>query len=393
MKAIIKVMLLLNILIGICGCSNMEDIYKEYIVYGGHVYPQKPTNPKGCSGDGRVVLKWKKGVDSSIVKAVVAWDDGRQNREFDISGNSEDVELIVDNLEERDYSFVIHTCDADGNKSVPVEVNSHAYGDIYKSSLYNRTINIAYINNVDKLIVEWNEADFTTKLTKTELHYINKDNKETKLVVDANSNEALILDDYKIGTDFSYQSFFVPDTTCIDVFESISEVSKPLTILDRSDWTITSSSYEPSGQTGYGGANPERVLDGLIENTPNAGLVPTYWHSRHTGANAPGFPHWLAVDMKKKVNIRRVVLQCRNDPNCRTGYSFSNFTIQGSNDGENWVELETYNIYSRSDTAPQYYPVDTQENFTYFKVVMNTGYDNSPYAHLAELSILGEEKE
>ncbi len=39
----------------------MEDIYKEYIVYGGHVYPQKPTNPKGCSGDGRVVLKWKKG--------------------------------------------------------------------------------------------------------------------------------------------------------------------------------------------------------------------------------------------------------------------------------------------------------------------------------------------
>ena len=135
------------------------------------------------------------------------------------------------------------------------------------------------------------------------------------------------------------------------------------------------------------------MLDGLIENTPNAGLVPTYWHSRHTGANAPGFPHWLAVDMKKKVNIRRVVLQCRNDPNCRTGYSFSNFTIQGSNDGENWVELETYNTYSRSETAPQYYPVDTDESFTYFKIVMNTSYDNSPYAHLAELSILGEEKE
>ncbi|MDD3038568.1 DUF4998 domain-containing protein [Bacteroides sp.] len=392
MKAMIRVIVLLSIIIGIGGCSGMEDIYKEYIVYGGHIYPQKPTDPRGYSGDGRVVLKWKKGVDSSIKKAIVSWDDGRQKREFNIEGNSDNVELVVDNLEERDYSFVINTYDTNGNKSVPVEVNSRAYGDIYKSSLFNRTINIAYMD-VDKLVVEWNEADLTSNITKTEFCYINKENKETKVVVDAQSNEALVLNDYKMDTEFSFQSSFVPDTTCVDVFESVLEVSKPLTIINRSDWTITASSYEPNGQTGYGGANPERLLDGLIENTPNAGLVPTYWHSRHSGSDVPGYPHWLAVDMKKKVNIRRVVLQCRNDPNCRTGYSFSNFTIQGSNDGENWTDLETYDIYSRSDTAPQYYPVDTKENFSYFKVVMNKSYDNSPYAHLAELSILGEERE
>ena len=68
-----------------------------------------------------------------------------------------------------------------------------------------------------------------------------------------------------------------------------------------------------------------------------------------------------------------------------------NFTIQGSNDGTNWVDLETYDVYSRTDKNPQYYPVETKEYYSHFKIVMNTGYGQ--YADLCELAVLGVERE
>ncbi len=371
-------------------CMQLEDAYDKYLVPGGYIYPQKPTNARACSGDARVVLKWDKGNDPSIAKAVVSWNNGEGSQEFPINGNTENVELEVNNLQEKDYSFQIQTFDEEGNISIPVEVNSQAYGDLYKSSIYDRAITLAYINQ-DKLIVEWNTGDISNGLQYTELRYKDAGGKDCVLKIDAESNGETIINDYLLGTPIITKSFYVPDTTCVDVFETVETVTEPLNIIDRSDWTITASSYEPTGQTGYGGANPERVLDGLIEWAPNANAdVPTYWHSQHTGSGS-NFPHWLAVDMKKKINIKRVILQCRNDPYCTSGYSFSNFTIQGSNDGTNWVDLETYDVYSRTDKNPQYYPVETKEYYSHFKIVMNTGYGQ--YADLCELAVLGVERE
>ena len=374
----------------LASCMQLEDAYDKYLVPGGYIYPQKPTNARACSGDARVVLKWDKGSDPSIVEALVSWNNGEGSREFPINGNVEDIEIEVDNLQEKDYSFQIQTFDAEGNVSVPVEVNSQAYGDLYKSSIYDRAITLAYMNQ-DELIIEWNTGDISNGLQYTELRYKNAGGEDCLLKIDAEDNNETVIGDYLLGSSITTRSFYVPDTTCVDVFETKETVTEPLSIIDRSDWTITASSYEPTGQTGYGGANPERVLDGLIEWAPNANAnVPTYWHSQHTGSGS-NFPHWLAVDMKKPINIKRVVLQCRNDPNCTTGYSFSNFTIQGSNDGEEWIDLETYDVYSRTDKNPQYYPVDTKEYYSHFRIVMNTGYGQ--YADLCELAILGIERE
>lgn len=368
-------------------CMQLEDAYDKYVVPGGYVYPQKPLNAEACSGDGRVILKWNRGNDLSIVKAIVSWNNGEGTKEFPINEDSEDVEVEIDNLTEKDYSFLVMTLDDKGNKSVPVELNSQAYGDYYKSSIYDRSISLAYVEQ-GKLIIEWNAGDISGGLQYTELYYKNSESEECVLTVDAEDNAETIINDYLLDSPISTKSFYVPDTTCVDVFETVETQITPLTIIDRSNWTITASSYEPTGQTGYGGANPERVLDGLLEKTSN-GLVPTYWHSRHTGENVPGYPHWLAVDMKKSVNIKRVVLQCRNDV-FGSSYAFSNFTIQGSNDGEEWIDLETYDVYSRTDTNPQYYPVETKEYYMYFRIVMNRGYDQ--YANLCELAILGVER-
>jgi len=381
--------LLACIMIVSFSCDKMDDEYKKYAVPGGITYPQKPVNATAHSGDHRVVLRWGKGNDPSIAKAIVTWNVNEGSREFNIDGNKEDIEIEIDDLDEKDYSFIVKTFDGNGNSSVPVELNSLAYGDSYKSSIYNRTLNLAYID-VDKLVLEWNPADISNGMKYTELYYMNKSGEEKMLKIEAASNDKNIIEDYKLGTDIRHMSFFVPDTTCVDTFETPFEVNTPLEAVDRSGWTITASSYEEHGQTGYGGANPERVLDGLIENTPNAGPVATYWHSQHSG-NAPGYPHWLAVDMKKPINIKRVILQPRNDKNGQ-GFSFSNFIIQGSNDGVQWTDLETYEIADKKETAPQYFPVYAKEYYSHFRIMMTKAFDNGKYAHLSELSILGVEQ-
>lgn len=377
MKNIINISVIVCVIISLYSCTDMEDIYKEYVVPGGITYPQKPMKPMAYSGDSRIMLKWSKGNDPSIVKATVSWDNGAQMKEFAIDGNKKDIEIILEGLEEKDYFFTVRTFDAKGNGSVPIELNSLAYGESYKSSIYNRTFEMAYVD-VEKLVVEWNPADISNGMVYTELYYLNKAGEKQTLEIDAKFNDKCVIDDYKLGTDISHKSFFIPDTTCVDVFETQIDKTVPSTILDRSDWTITASSYEETAQMPNGG-DPKFVLDGL----------PTYWHSLHSSSQ-PGYPHWLAVDMKKQVNIKRVVLQCRNDGNSKR-YSFKNFTILGSQDGVAWKELETYDVYTREDPKPQYYPVYTKETFRHFKILMNAGYEF--FADLSELSILGIEKE
>lgn len=376
--------------IALTSCMQLEDAYDKYMLPGGRIYPQKPLNAEACSGDGRVVLKWDRGSDLSVVKAIVSWNNGEGSKEFPINEDAEKVEVEIDNLSEKDYSFLVTTLDEQGNRSVPVELNSQAYGDVYKSSIYDRVASMTYVQH-DKLIFDWNAGDISGGLQYTELYYRNAEGKECVLKVDAEDNEKTIIDDYSLDFPISAKSYYVPDTTCVDIFETEGVRITPLTILDRSNWTITADSYEPTGQTGYGGANPERVLDGLIEDTPNNGKVPTYWHTRHTGDNVPGYPHWLAVDMKKPINMKRVILQCRNDGNGGS-YPFKDFTIQGSNDGDNWTDLETYDVYSLTDKSPQYYPVETKAYYTHFRIVMHHSVNGDPYAHLSELSIMGVEK-
>lgn len=369
---------MLGFLFALHGCSGMEDIYKEYVVYGGHTYPQKPTSPRAYSGDGRVVIKWKKGVDTSIVKAIVSWDDGRNSREFEIDTNAAEIELELDNLEERDYSFNIRTVDAEGNKSIPVEVNTRAYGDTYKSSLYNRTIGLAYLNNENQLVVEWNEADRTSGIIKSEFTYTNAAGNAVTKVIEAEEKEPFVITDYKMDTKFSYQSFFLPDTTCVDIFASIKQEEFPLTIIDRSQWTAEASSYEDHAQLPAGGP-ANFVLDGNKF---------TFWHSAHDPIQV-GPPHWIAVDMKRPILIKRLMLQGRNDGNGQD-LMFDHFKVQVRNSNtEDWVDLDEFDVPNRGERGMQYYPVVTKKYYSQLRIYVERTIEF--FCALSEVAVLGLE--
>ncbi|MBR2476247.1 MAG: discoidin domain-containing protein [Bacteroidaceae bacterium] len=58
--------------------------------------------------------------------------------------------------------------------------------------------------------------------------------------------------------------------------------------LDRSNWTITASSQEATGE-GAGNGVASCIIDG--NNS-------TFWHSQWNGSE-PGYPHWFMIDMKE----------------------------------------------------------------------------------------------
>jgi hypothetical protein len=121
MKKIFHVSLMLLATIFLfSGCRKMDTNYKDYVVPGGLVYPGKALATTH-SGQSRVEIVWPKGVDRSVVKAKIYWNNFADSVVVDIASITTDsVKVMINNLEEKNYTFVIRTYDAQGNKSVPV---------------------------------------------------------------------------------------------------------------------------------------------------------------------------------------------------------------------------------------------------------------------------------
>jgi hypothetical protein len=67
---------------------------------------------------------------------------------------------------------------------------------------------------------------------------------------------------------------------------------------DKTGWSI-----EVSDQTAGDGGGKDKVIDGVYDNG--------WWHSQW-GPNVP-LPHWAIIDMKKPVEVARIVTQRRNN--------------------------------------------------------------------------------
>jgi hypothetical protein len=76
------------------------------------------------------------------------------------------VRCIIDPLAEGNYSFIIHTYDDKGNRSVPVEVNGRVYGDLYINALLSRDIS-SLTSAGSTYRIDWLPASDTTMLHTT----------------------------------------------------------------------------------------------------------------------------------------------------------------------------------------------------------------------------------
>lgn len=358
----------------ISACRKMEAPYKEYVVPAGLVYPGKAI-AIAQSGRSRIQLVWPKGVDKSVVKAKVYWNSFADSIIVDVTSIPGDtVKVMVNDLEEKNYTFVIRTFDAQGNMSVPVEINGGSYGARYQSQLLTRPVNSTLINAAGKLTINWGGADVANGAYASEVKYTTVSGAvKTQLfpvIVKTTEVKTTEITDMLANTNYQFRTIFRPDSLSIDRFYT-EYTNGGLFSIDKRDWKVVSfSSQHP------GGAN---AAANMIDGTDH-----TRWHSC---AGCSSYPHWIIIDM----SAPRILTQFgvwRTDFDSPGGDKRGpdKFELLTSIDNITWESQGIFN-FDRNLNGEQRYSLTNSPKARYFKFVGTTGPENNMV--LGEVSAYG----
>lgn len=347
-------------------CQKMDDSYRKFVVPGGITYPGKATSPVAHSGKNRVLITWLRGTDPTVVKANVFWNNYSDSIAVDVPQTGDTISVVIDDLPEQQYAFEIVTYNDKGDKSVPQEVLGSSFGDTYQTGLLNRYITQAINYGYDTAWIKWGSVDLASGNIATEISYIDTSGREK--VKRFPISDTLSFISGINSTEIKYRTVYLPDSTSIDTFYTAYDAYQILTKIDKKNMTITADSYEPTAQLPNGA--PEKAID----DDPN-----TFWHTDHTGVQPP-YPHWLAIDMKQTVSLALVQLTSR--PNSIAA-DFTDFIIQGSQDGQNWSDYGTFKLPDAA--GPQDFYLENPPKIRYVRIYMTKG--PNYYSHLAELSL------
>ncbi|CDF80348.1 carbohydrate binding module (CBM32) [Formosa agariphila KMM 3901] len=143
----------------------------------------------------------------------------------------------------------------------------------------------------------------------------------------------------------------------------------PPATYDTSNWTISDySSQEDQGGEGDTG----RAADIIDGNTS------TFWHTCWSGCT-PVPPHFITVDMKKENEVHGFFLVQRQS----LSRNLESIEIQVSQDGSTWSSAGTFNL--EKIAAQQELVLSEPNSFRYYKMIVNSVFDGSDNAALAEL--------
>lgn len=234
----LKVFSFIAILLIVSSCSKMDSTFYEFIKDGEKVYAGKPESLETFAGLNRVKLLWLLKTDPMITSCRVYWFKDGLLDSLDVSVERTDevdtVEVIIDNLPEDSYNFIIYAYDSEGNSSVASEVIGYSYGENYQNSLHHRLIKDVDLSPDGKrLTLEWYPV---LDAIGTQLKYQDLNGREQVLDL-PNDVDELTMDDIDISIPFTYQSFYLPEEKAIDTFSNdpaIVEIIPPASQLATS---------------------------------------------------------------------------------------------------------------------------------------------------------------
>lgn len=286
MKNFSRPVLLLIMASVICSCDSYMDTHKEYIKNGELRYAVKLDSLAVYSGKERVVLGcWL--YNAVFVDSIfVYWNSRKDTLAVPVSMRPglDSIEVNVPDLGESAFTFEVRTKDRFGDWSLFTTGTGASYGEEFQSSLSNRTVINALIQNGNG-IIKWGSADET--LLCTEFKYSNTYGEEVRIKTPSDEAQTFC-EGIDINKDFAYRSLYIPQESAVDTF-STSWSSNVIFSeqLDRTGWEINNVSSELSGYLA------SSMLDGNIS---------TFWHTLY-GAGAPPLPHIITVDMKADKTI------------------------------------------------------------------------------------------
>ncbi|MDP4225615.1 MAG: DUF4998 domain-containing protein [Bacteroidota bacterium] len=346
------------------GCKKMDSTYKQYVVPGGLTYAGKANSVLAYAGRNRVKLSWLRGSDPNVTKARVFWNNYSDSVEVNIPSVEDTVNVIIDSLAERTYSFVIKTYDNNGNPSIPVEIIGSSYGSKYQSQILNRYLKSSRIDGLGQISIIFGAADVSSGAIVTEVKYTDNLGMSKSQYV-STTDTMVKLSDYMPGTTFQYRTLYKPKTLSIDTFYTdFSE--KTYFEISKNNWNVLAFSSQDNTTT----SAAKTFIDGNIT---------TGWKTAATTSN---YPHYVTVDMGIEIAVYSFkVYRKTGDANgCNT------FQLLVSTDNKTWTDLGIFN-FNRSIDDGQLFEISNHPRARYFKFVGLTGPQR--YMTMGEIGVFG----
>ena len=170
----------------------------------------------------------------------VYWNDGLDSLivPVELKTGYDSISIILENMEEKSYTFDVRTTDNFGHKSLYLTDFGTSYGEIYQSRLSDRRIKTVSLSDKGG-IVTWYFAP--SDLVCSEIRYTKNDGSlsvtETSSIKDVTE-----LPDIKPGSTIEYRSLFIPEVEAIDTFATAWKTFPVIPMADRRVWWAQKSS-------------------------------------------------------------------------------------------------------------------------------------------------------
>lgn len=320
------------------------------------------------TGSGEILFKWVNPERVDITYVEISYEDseGVLRRIFVEGGETEKLIEGFGDSNLYEFSFVVY--DKSGASSAPVSVSVPARPEEPNLNIFNARLQLA--RQSGGLLVSW-VNDFDSEFYVTVTYYdVNNNEHSSEIVVTdpGEGSELVVLDGVMETTLYiSTADKYGNSTIAREYAYKILESGR----LDPNVWTLTASSVEQND----GGPYP---VSNLIDRDAT-----TFWHSDYT-TNPQQFPHYIYVDLKRRVQVERIGLRHRQ----RTTVQAKGIAFYGRNtlDG---VYVKFFEGEMTSDLTMQYFAPSAPVTYRYLQIELTTSPTTDNNASLSELEIWG----
>jgi hypothetical protein len=284
MKSIVKILAFFLFLISIESCENFMDIHEEYLEGGEIIYAPKPDSVAFIAGKNRIMFRGWVYNGVNIDQLIVRWNSGLDSISIPVTFKNEmdSIDVIIDNLPEKSYTFDVYTIDNFGHRSLTITNFGSSYSDIYLSTLIPRRVKSMSLTDKEG-VIEWFAA--AEGLVGNEIRYVKSDGTTDVAFMDASMYHIGV--DVKAGSEFEHRSLYIPEEQAIDTFYTAwvkhPEPFPSIYLYSKDEWEVLQVSDEKVSD----GGGMHTLIDNNLDN---------YWHSQW-GPEIP-LPHWAIIDMQ-----------------------------------------------------------------------------------------------
>ncbi|MDD6437523.1 MAG: DUF4998 domain-containing protein [Prevotella sp.] len=283
MKPKIYIMAMALLCLVVASCKDQKDIYQEWVKKGGYIYPEKANDLGFMRGYNRMLLQWQYPKDPSVTHATVYWTNRTDSLNIDYKdyAGKDTVNLVIDGLTERAYTFEVVNYDRDGNTSMVSEITATPYAENWLATHAEREIFSAEIVGDHALI----QTGFgTDEMVKTQYRYVNAEGDTIYLDKPQDTKTASVeLPGAAPGKRFQFRSAFCPANGIDTIWNSWRSSPTPIAgKLDPEGWTATAT----TGIT-LGAYPTKNIFDGYYD------IKHAWWSNNKT------YPKIVVIDTHK----------------------------------------------------------------------------------------------